>query len=250
MFKRILSVKIPGARLFSTTRPIQMKHQDIIDNYVHLSAGERIKTIFSSAIGAFRDPWRGDLVSALGDLTAYNALLNIKDKMLKDPVGRQILEDQPRVNHDTVDWEYLKNLDANKFGRKYYEFMQGHGFDPEERPLVKYVPDYELAYILQRYKEIHDYIHVLLNYDINVHNELAVKWFEMIQLELPSTALSAFFGPFILGASERNELVANHLNQVIQNGKRCPLVLNIYWEKEFETDITELRDRLGIQPLK
>ena len=32
--------------------------------------------------------------------------------------------------------------------------MHGHGFNPEERPLVKYIPDYELAYILQRYKEV------------------------------------------------------------------------------------------------
>jgi hypothetical protein len=32
--------------------------------------------------------------------------------------------------------------------------MESHGFKAEERPLVKYVPDYELAYILQRYKEV------------------------------------------------------------------------------------------------
>jgi ubiquinone biosynthesis protein Coq4 len=31
-----------------------------------------------------------------------------------------------------------------------------------------------------------------------VAEELAVKWFEMIQLGLPSTALAAFFGPLNL----------------------------------------------------
>ena len=32
--------------------------------------------------------------------------------------------------------------------------MSKYGFSPEERPLVKYVPDYELAYIMQRYREV------------------------------------------------------------------------------------------------
>ena len=32
--------------------------------------------------------------------------------------------------------------------------MMEHQFTPDERPLVKYIADYDLAYILQRYKEV------------------------------------------------------------------------------------------------
>jgi len=31
--------------------------------------------------------------------------------------------------------------------------MHSHGFSSDERPLVKYIPDYEIAYVYQRYKE-------------------------------------------------------------------------------------------------
>jgi len=55
MFSRSLVARMSRARFFGT---VKMKHQDIIDNYINLSAGERVKTIFTSAIGAFRDPWR------------------------------------------------------------------------------------------------------------------------------------------------------------------------------------------------
>lgn len=65
--------------------------------------------------------------------------------------------------------------------------MKDRDFTSDERPIVKYIPDLELAYVYQRYKEvieyfllqIHDFIHVLLMYDVSVYDEIVVKWFEM-----------------------------------------------------------------------
>ena len=58
--------------------------------------------------------------------------------------------------------------------------MRGLGYSAKERPLVKYVQNIEHAYIMQRYREIHDCTHVLLGYGTSVEEELAVKWFEMV----------------------------------------------------------------------
>ena len=58
--------------------------------------------------------------------------------------------------------------------------MDAFVFSSDDRPKVKFIPDLELAYIMQRYKETHDILHVLLGFDISVAEELAVKWFEMI----------------------------------------------------------------------
>ena len=48
--------------------------------------------------------------------------------------------------------------------------MTRNGFKPSERPLVRYVDDLELAYVCQRYKEIHDFLHILLLDGVDVHN--------------------------------------------------------------------------------
>ena len=59
--------------------------------------------------------------------------------------------------------------------------MSQYDFSAEERPLVKYVPDYELAYVMQRYRETHDFIHPLIGCpSVTVIDELYVKWFEMV----------------------------------------------------------------------
>ena len=75
--------------------------------------------------------------------------------------------------------------------------------------------------------------------------ELAVKWYEMSVLNLPSASLASFFGPANLLLSGdfqeikklRREYIP-HVNECI-NGKE--FFMNIYFEKEFETDVEELR---------
>lgn len=86
-------------------------------------------------------------------------------------------------------------MESTSFGYQYASWMSKHSFDSESRPVAKYVQDLELAYIIQRYREIHDALHVLLGYDVSVSEELAVKWYEMSKLGLPSAALASFFGP-------------------------------------------------------
>ena len=80
-----------------------------------------------------------------------------------------------------------------------------------------------------------------MNYDVSVAEELAVKWFEMIQLGLPSTALAAFFGPLNLvmhgNLLEMDKLLRVYLPHVLSQAHSSTFFLNIYFEKHFETDL-------------
>lgn len=100
-------------------------------------------------------------------------------KMLADETGRRILKEKPRVTSETWNLEKMLLLPENTFGYQYASWMSSFGYSSDERPIAKYVPDLELAYILQRYKETHDACHVLLGYGTTFEEELALKWFEM-----------------------------------------------------------------------
>ena len=174
--------------------------------------------------------------------------------MEADEEGRTILRDKPRVNPETWNLEDLLDLPDGTFGHEYAYFMTSHGYTSAERPLVKYVTDLEHAYILQRYKEVHDMAHVLLGYGTTVTEEIAVKWFEMMQTELPMSALSAFVGPLNLVLFQRdveqlNILMTQYLPHIMQNAKTSKMFLNVYYEKHFETPLDELRAQLQIKPL-
>ena len=155
-------------------------------------------------MGALQDPTRADLVSKCGDLSSHVALEKIRKKMEADEEGRAILRDKPRVTPVTWNVDDLLSLPDGTFGHEYAFFMHSHGYSSTERPVVKYVPNIEHAYILQRYKEVHDMAHVLLGYGTTVTEEIAIKWFEMIQTELPMSALSAFVGPLNLILFQRD----------------------------------------------
>ena len=93
------------------------------------------------------------------------------------------------------------------------------------------MPDIELAYILQRYKEVHDACHVLLNYNTSIEEEIAVKWFEMAQTGLPVAALTAFLGPLNLIASGKSlSLLNGYIPHVLPNSKG-KFYMNVYFEK-------------------
>lgn len=71
-----------------------------------------------------------------------------------DEVGRKVLEEKPRVNEETWNQEKLLAMPENTFGHHYGQWMSRFKFTPEDRTPTKYVPDLELAYIMQRYREV------------------------------------------------------------------------------------------------
>jgi ubiquinone biosynthesis protein COQ4 len=65
---------------------------------------------------------------------------------------------------------------------------------------VRFVNDEELAYIMLRYRQVHDFWHVLAGLPPSVLAEIALKWFELSVTGLPVCALSSFVGPLRLSA--------------------------------------------------
>ena len=81
------------------------------------------------------------MIATMGETTGYLAIKYMRQQMMADPVGRQILEwdtkwlndwndymigfysEQPRINTGTVDLSYLKSLPDGTFGREYVRWL-------------------------------------------------------------------------------------------------------------------------------
>ena len=126
--------------------------------------------------------------------------------------------------------------------------MVDHGFDPDDRDAVKFVDDEELAYVMLRYRQTHDFAHVLCGLPPTVLGELALKWFELVQTGMPMCALSALAGPLKLPPAERRLLRSTYAPWALRAGATCrrPL-LAVRYEDEFATPLVDLRRRLGNQ---
>lgn len=166
--------------------------------------------------------------------------------MLADPTGRRILRDRPRITSKSLNLDSLRALPENTVGRTYVGWLDREGVTPDTRSAVRYIDDEECAYVMQRYRECHDFYHALTGLPVWREGEVALKAFEFANTLLPMTGLS-MFAAATMKAKERERFWNIYLPWAIKNGSRSKEVINVYWEEQLEKDVVELRSELGIE---
>ncbi|KAK0729727.1 coenzyme Q biosynthesis protein Coq4-domain-containing protein [Lasiosphaeris hirsuta] len=215
--------------------------------HVPLNRLEKAALAIGSGLMSLRDPRRGDLIAAFAEATATPYFIyRLQDAMLASPTGRRILRDRPRITSTSLNLPYLRALAPNTVGRTYIDWLDREGVSPDTRAAVRYIDDAECAYVMQRYRECHDFYHALTGLPVVREGEVALKAFEFANTLLPMTGLSVFAAA-TLKAPERRRFVGTYLPWAVRNGLRAREVINVYWEEELETDVDELRRRLGVE---
>ena len=166
--------------------------------------------------------------------------------MLSNPSGRRILRDRPRITSQTMSVTKLRALPESSVGRAYVSWLDREGVSPDTRDRVKYIDDEECAYVMQRYRESHDFYHALTGLPVFVEGEVALKAFEFANTLLPMTGLS-LFAIMRMKPAERKRFGNTYLPWAIGNGLRSKNIINVYWEEELERDVDNLRNELGIE---
>ncbi|KAI9927978.1 hypothetical protein ASPWEDRAFT_157786 [Aspergillus wentii DTO 134E9] len=215
--------------------------------HVPLNFVERSALAVGSAVGSLLNPRRGDLIAALGEATATPYFIyRLRNAMLSDPTGRRILRDRPRITSETLRLPYLRSLPENSVGRTYAAWLDREGVSPDTRDNVQYIDDEECAYVMQRYRECHDFYHAVTGLPVFVEGELALKAFEFLNTVIPMTGLSLF--AFVrLKPAERERFFSIHLPWAVRSGLASKEMINVYWEEILEKDVDELREEMGIE---
>ncbi|GCB83195.1 hypothetical protein scyTo_0023830, partial [Scyliorhinus torazame] len=97
--------------------------------------------------------------------------------------------ERPRISTSTLDLASLRELPEGTFGKEYVRFLDVNRVTPDSRMPVKFVDDEELAYVIQRYREVHDFMHTLLGMPTNILAiindettklcQFSISWIEM-----------------------------------------------------------------------
>lgn len=248
--------------IFSNLSSYSKMHDNALNNESNtekrITPTQRISLALYSAFSALENPERGDMIALLGDTTGYFALKRLHGKMLQDPVGKKILEVKPILNSETLfPFTKEKHIDEQKIqnyyvkhtlGYEYIHFMQRHGFNPDDRAPVKFIEDPELAYVMARYRQVHDFLHVLTDLPPTVLGEIALKWFECIMTGLPSTTISAVVGPLRLNGEERTFLRDKLIPWAVRYGRQATPLTCIDFESILHIPLEEARKMVGIAP--
>ncbi|KAJ5219884.1 Coenzyme Q biosynthesis Coq4 [Penicillium chermesinum] len=215
--------------------------------HVPLTTIERGALAVGSAIGSLINVRRADLIAALGEATATPYFIyRLRDAMLSDPTGRRILRDRPRITSRTLQLTYLRTLPENSVGRAYATWLDREGVTPDTRDQVQYIDDEECAYVMQRYRECHDFYHAVTGLPTFVEGELALKALEFLNTLLPMTGLS-MVAYVRMKPAEKERFLSLHLPWAVRSGLGSKELINVYWEEVLEKDVRELRAELNIE---
>ncbi|KAL8772043.1 MAG: hypothetical protein Q9209_002709 [Squamulea sp. 1 TL-2023] len=215
--------------------------------HVPLTLVERGALAVGSAVTSLFNPRRGDLIATLGETTATPYFIyRLRDAMLSSSTGRRILRDRPRITSQTMSLQHLRTLPENSVGHAYASWLDKEGVSPDTRDEVRYIDDEECAYVMQRYRECHDFYHALTGLPVMVEGEVALKAFEFANTLLPMTGLS-LFAVTRLKPAERSRFWRTYLPWALTNGLRSKEIINVYWEEQLERDVDDLREELGIE---
>jgi ubiquinone biosynthesis protein COQ4 len=187
------------------------------------------------------------MIATVGETTATPYFLpRLRDAMLANPTGRRILRDRPRLTSTSLNIERLRSLPENTVGRNYVAWLDREGVSPDTRAAVRYIDDEECAYVMQRYRECHDFYHALAGLPVYREGEVALKAFEFMNTMIPMTGL-AVGSYFTMKPKERERFRNIYGPWALRNGARAKEIINVYWEEELERDVDDLRRELCIE---
>lgn len=198
-----------------------------------------------AAARALADPREARMVGIVGEATGTHALRRMHDRMQRHPVGRAVLTDRPALTAATLD-DKLRDLSPGTFGGEYARFLEENGFDPDERSEVQFVDDADLAYVMTRYRQVHDLWHVLYGLPPSLLGEVALKWLEAAQTGLPMAAMAAAGGGGRLKPHERQSVTRHVLPWAAQHARSGMDLMSVYYEREFPRPLEDVRRELGV----
>ncbi|XP_072760475.1 solute carrier family 35 member D2-like protein [Anoplolepis gracilipes] len=234
---------------FATASARETFLEDYAKHHVSLSPLQRVLLTAGSAAISLANPFRGDMIACLGETTGTKALEYCHRQMKNTAEGQRILAQKPRVNTSTIDLSYLRDLPPGTVGRTYRDFLDNNNVSPDERTMVQFVDDTELAYVMQRYREVHDIFHALLLMPTTMLGEVSVKWIEALQTRLPMCITGAIFGAVRLRSRQRQLYLNYHLPWSINTGLNAKFLLGIYYEERWEQSLEDFHREMNITRL-
>ncbi|CAF4781661.1 unnamed protein product [Pieris macdunnoughi] len=223
--------------------------KELEKNFIPHSAFQKTLLGVGSAVVALFDPYRADMISCMGEVTGGKALNYMRQKMLETNEGAEILRDMPRINSQIVCFKTLSQMPQNTLGRVYADFMVENKITADSRLPVHFIDDPDMAYVIQRYREVHDLVHATLFMKTNMLGEVTIKWIEGIQTKLPMCIGGGIWGAARLKPKHRQLYLKQYLPWAIKTGNDAKFMQGIYFEKRWNQDISDFHREMNITRL-
>lgn len=162
--------------------------------------------------------------------------------------GRELLTDRPTLQGETLDLPGLSALPEGTLGRAFARYFEDNRIQPFTTP-------FELRsdtdYLIRRYRETHDLVHVVTGYGTDSLGEMEVQAFVAGNLGLRSCWLILAVGALL----RQHGLppiwrYTDRLRAAHRRGRRAKRLLSLRFERHWESPVAEVQHLLGLSQLQ
>ena len=163
--------------------------------------------------------------------------------------GHLLLTQKPLLSITNIDWEYLSTLPQNTFGYAVWRHFTDNNI-LEEPDLGVSPLDWgpEAEYVKQRYRQTHDFRHVLLGLGISGKEEVLLNIYQASQFFLLLNALIGLFG-LLKHGWHRPAHTCRSTIKAFREGKKSLFLMRLSYEDLWEKDLGQLRTELNLSPV-
>jgi ubiquinone biosynthesis protein COQ4 len=176
----------------------------------------------------------------------YGVYASFARDLRKSERGRRLLTERPSLQRKALDLPALERMPPGSLGHELARHYRDNAIEPFERTVEV---QEDVHYIANRYREIHDILHVVTGYRIDRIGELELQAFVLGNLH-SRTAASVIL--FMTGRLMRRKppgfdvsSYASRLWAAFRRGSRAREALSFSFEQHWDRPVSSLREQLG-----
>jgi ubiquinone biosynthesis protein COQ4 len=219
---------------------------------------ETARLFHTVLLGRSKDPLEGIRVYDILARWLGRGDRRMLSRMRESAQGRRLLEARQDVLTPLTDRATLRSMPEGSVGRLLVDFLEQREIRPEE--LARKVREAradsggfapgaspEVAYLHDRFRDLHDLWHVVTGYDNDWAGEYGVVAFSAQQVGYRSQSIATFLSALIAAVTGRPDVLGTWID-ARRRARRAPYLLAEDWPAMLALPLAEVRGRLGLDP--
>jgi ubiquinone biosynthesis protein COQ4 len=214
---------------------------------LHLQPGRALRALQRLS----EDPDDTAEVFTIIEALSGQAPLRVLARFRKDPAGRQLLAERPKVLSTLIDRPSLERMPVGSLAHAYLAFIDREGITADglvkasnDGRSGKLDPESDFAFVTDRIRDTHDLWHTVTGYQGDVVGEAALLSFNVAQLYNPGVAAIVVTALLQFRDLRFSRLVG----RAFVDGLRAAWLPPAHWEALLPLPLAQVRSLLRIAP--
>jgi ubiquinone biosynthesis protein COQ4 len=210
----------------------------------------RVKYGMRAGVDTLRTFDFGATLATVQDAVDERCFLALAEVLRADPDGRALLAERPRVTLGTLDPSAMAALPDGTLGRELHRHLATNDLlrDVEIPPSPFELPD-EAAYAKLRWRETHDFRHVVTGLGTSIRDEIVLQAFQYGQFANRFAIVQMSVGPWLSPTTCLGPTLIRDYRAAIAAGRRAAPLITARWERWLTEPVSAVRARLGVDKI-